>query len=137
MAPPTPSPNTGSSTAMSTGKPEKGKKLVQLNLRSATKDMRGTIGSEKQPAKNPRNSSSDSAPLDASVDAETHNLQVIKDNLEEIKRDMITKSDIGTVVKELMAELKTDLICEIKVVRNVVKCLSYELSRTGRTEADA
>jgi hypothetical protein len=71
--------------------------------------MRGTTGSEKQPAKNPRNSSSHSAPLDASVDAETNNLQKIQDNLEEIKRDMITKSDIGTVVRELMAELKTDL----------------------------
>ena len=114
MAPPIPSPNTGTSTATSTGKSEKGKKLVQLNLRSATKELRGTIVSEKQAAKNPRNSSSDSAPIDASVEPETHNLKVIKDNLEEIKRDMITKSDIGTVVKDLMAELKTDLICEIK-----------------------
>lgn len=101
-------------------KDDKKKNLIQLNINSAG----NTVKSDKNATQKSRLSSSDQSISDQSsiglsdntVDStEEIDLNSIHKSLEEIKQGMVSKRDIGDVVKNILSELKSDFVKEIKM----------------------
>jgi hypothetical protein len=120
----------------STGaKEEKKKNLIQLNINSVASTVRSVLSSDKNSEKTAtqrtRCSSSDQSGLDqSSVElpdnscdvTEEIDLSAIYKSLEEIKQGMVSKSDIGEVVRRILSELKSDFVNEIKMaVKDEIK----------------
>ena len=105
----------------------KKKNYIQTNIKPLTKNV------NEKPVTNSRLSrgSSDESPVGAPDDTGNSRLNSICDSLEEIKKTMVSKSDIGEMVKNILLELKTDFVKEIKAaikdeikedLKNELKC---------------
>ena len=91
---------------------DKNKKLVQLKLENVTKYVKNSVVSLKPAAKKMRQSSSDS---DSSPDSELAvEFDTVNSRLDEIIKNMVTKSDLEVIikntVKETLAQFKGELI---------------------------
>ena len=98
----------------------KRKKLIQLNIKTTPKTGKTSDNSEKKTTRS--TSSSEQSPVEGPNDTgrptcdsvEGIGINSIHESLVEIKQNMVSKSDIGEVVKSILLELKSELVTELK-----------------------
>ena len=110
------------------------KKLKQLKLDNIAQSVKKAVVSSKPATKKMRQSSSDSSP-DSELNEE---FESVKSRLDEIIKNMVTKSDIEDIVKctvketldQLKGELKTEIISEISesIKKEIRQDMSSEIS---------
>ena len=106
------------------------KRLVQSQLNTVPSSVKSSSVSERRPLRQQRNSSSDAEPT--TPGAGISELKHIQESLTEIRKSMVKKDDIKSIVTAILSEIKGEIKKEI--VAEVKETVSQEIINSVRAQ---